>query len=159
MQKNSLYRTGNTIVRVLDIQEDKVLVIDCIKRTMPRWMKTVACSVEKECTYEELLQEADIVVVDEDALESNRKKIMRERYTLISGILPFVSDERMRSEVIKRIAEQNNISKQTIRSYLCLYLAFQDISVLAPNQKQQERELTRDQKNMRYIKLDEYGRE
>ena len=116
---------------------------------MPKWT-TAVCSDFIECTYEELLQETDIVVVDEETIEKNRKKIMRERYTLIAGILPFVSDERMRSEVIGRLAEQNNISKQTIRSYLCLYLAFQAISVLAPKQNQQEKELTKDQKNMRW---------
>ena len=32
----------NNIIRILDIGEDKVLVIDCLKKTMPVWIdKTV----------------------------------------------------------------------------------------------------------------------
>ena len=41
------------------------------------------------------------------------------------------------------------VSKQTIRHYLCLYLVYQDISVLAPKQKK-EKELSKDEKNMRW---------
>lgn len=36
MQKNELYFKDDDIIRVLDVKEDKALVIDCIRRTMPR---------------------------------------------------------------------------------------------------------------------------
>ena len=41
MKKYDLLQSGDSIIRVLEIQGDRVLVIDCIKRTMPRWMEKV----------------------------------------------------------------------------------------------------------------------
>jgi len=52
----------------------------------------------------------------------------------------------MRSKVIGSIATEYNISKQTIRSYLCLYLAYMNIIVLAPRKQLENVELTQDEK-------------
>ncbi len=41
MKKYDLLRSGDTIVRVLDFQDDRILMIDCMKQTMPVWMRTV----------------------------------------------------------------------------------------------------------------------
>lgn len=41
---------NDTIFRVLKSQEDKSLVIDCIKRTMPKWVLTSTLSDFEECT-------------------------------------------------------------------------------------------------------------
>ena len=38
MQKNSLLKSENIIVRVLEVHGGQVLIIDCIKRTMPKWV-------------------------------------------------------------------------------------------------------------------------
>ena len=51
--------------------------------------------------------------------------------------------------MIRSIAEHKTYSKQTIRNTLCLYLAYQDISVLAPKPKK-EKALTQDEKIMRW---------
>ena len=37
MKKYDLFRSGDSIIRVLDIQDDRILVIDCIKHSMPVW--------------------------------------------------------------------------------------------------------------------------
>ena len=58
---------------------------------------------------------------------------MYERYTMIASILPFMADEKMRSRLICSVATEYGVSKQTIRSYLRLYLVYQDVSVLAPH--------------------------
>lgn len=150
MMKNNLYKSNDTIIRVLDVEEEEVLIIDCLKKTMPKWVVLDEKSSLEECSLESLLQETNTSIVEEESLDQSRKKLMRERYTMISGILPFVSDEKMRSQAISRIAEQNNVSKQTIRHYLCLYLVYQDVSVLVPQQKQRKKELTKDEKNMRW---------
>ena len=139
--KNSLMRKDDSIIRILDVKGDKVFVIDCIKRTMPKWYDISSISGYEKCS------EFDISKED---LDSNSKRIMHERFTLIAGILPFVSDEDSRNDMICKISEHKNISKQTIRKYLCLYLAYQDIAVLAPNKKKLEKELTQDEKNMRW---------
>ena len=39
MKKYDLLRSGDSIVRVLEVQGDRILVIDYIKRTMPTWVK------------------------------------------------------------------------------------------------------------------------
>ena len=36
MQKNDLYFKEDLIIRVLDVKEDRALMIDCIRRTMPQ---------------------------------------------------------------------------------------------------------------------------
>lgn len=38
MKKYDLLRSGDNIIRVLDIQDDRILMIECIKKTMPVWM-------------------------------------------------------------------------------------------------------------------------
>lgn len=38
MKKYELLRSGESIVRVLEIRQNKVLVIDCIRRTMLVWV-------------------------------------------------------------------------------------------------------------------------
>ncbi len=38
MKKYDLLRSGDSIIRVLELQGDRVLIIDCIKRTMPVWI-------------------------------------------------------------------------------------------------------------------------
>ena len=35
MKKYDLLRSGDNIIRVLEVRGDRILVIDCIKRTMP----------------------------------------------------------------------------------------------------------------------------
>lgn len=131
----------DSIIRILDVKDDKVFVIDCIKKTMPKWYdKSFISSYEKCWEFD----------ISKEDLDSNSKRIMHERFTLIAGILPFVSDDKSRNEIIRKISEQKNISKQTLRKYLCIYLVYQNILVLAPNHKKTEKELTQDEKNMRW---------
>ena len=75
---------------------------------------------------------------------------MYERYTMIAPILSFVADDGMRSRLIGSVAEEYRVSKQTIRSYLCLYLSYMDVTALAPRRREDERALTQDEKNMRW---------
>ena len=144
--KNSLMKNGDIIIRILEEKEDKVFVIDCIKKTMPKWYDISFLSDYKRCPDNELKRE----ILDMEQLDSNSKRIMHERFTMIAGILPFVSDEKSRNEMISKVSERKNVSKQTIRKYLCLYLVYQDISILAPPQKENKRDLTQDEKNMRW---------
>ena len=38
MKKNSLWKSREQIIRVLDVKNEKVFVIDCVKRSMPYWV-------------------------------------------------------------------------------------------------------------------------
>lgn len=139
-------KKGDSIIRILDEKGSEVIIIDCIKKTMPVWYDKDFISGYEICFEEEL----GFPIREEKSLSATNKRIMHERYTLIAGILPFVSDEKSRNMLISKVAEQYNVSKQTIRKYLCLYLVYQDMSVLAPNKKETVKELTKDEKNIRW---------
>ena len=85
MKKYDLFQSGENIIRVLEVQGDRVLVIDCIKRTMPLWVELVALESYSECTNDE-----SRIVVGVDDLDADQRKTMYERYTMIAPILPFV---------------------------------------------------------------------
>lgn len=150
MKKNELLKSGNQIIRVLGFRNNEVLVIDCVKVTMPQWIACAEIESYEVCSENELLQVTNKTLLDVEILDAKSKRIMHERYTLIAGILPFVTDEQMRSVAINKVAEQGKLGKQSIRHYLCLYLVYQDISVLVPKQKKQDVPLDQDAKNMRY---------
>lgn len=150
MKKYDLLQSGDSIIRVLEVQGDRVLVIDCIKRTMPVWVERDTLKSCSECTNGELSETTGGVVVGVDDLDADQRKTMYERYTVIAPILPFVADDRMRSRLICSVAEEHGVSKQTVRSYLCLYLAYLNVTVLAPRRREDERALTLDEKNIRW---------
>ena len=150
MRKYDLLRPGDSIIRVLEIQGDRVLVIDCIKRPMPVWVTVTALESYSECTNDDLSEVTGIVLVGVEDLDADQRKTMYERYTMIAPILPLVADNRMRSQLICSIADVHGASKQTIRSYLCLYLAYMDVASLAPKCREDNRALTQDEKNIRW---------
>lgn len=85
-----------------------------------------------------------------EEISVSARKTMHERFTIISEILPCIGDKRKRSQRIADAAEKYKVSQNTVKNYLGLYLAYQDISVLAPKEKKKKRELTQDEKNMRW---------
>lgn len=149
MQKNDLIRSDNMVLRILSIDGDRVLAIDCLKRNMPKWYRLSDLNYDA-FTEQELIALSDIEIFDIDSLDSTSRKIVHDRYTIIAGVLPFLADDKMRSAVISRIADEHEICKQTVRNYLCLYLAFQNLSALAPKKIEEEKPLSRDEKNMRW---------
>lgn len=150
MQKNDILRNGSRIIRILCVKENSALVIDCIKRTMPQWTDFPSLGGYEECSFTELQEITEINILDIDALSSESRKIAYERYTMIAPILSLVADIKQRSRIINWISSEREVSKQTLRNYLCLYLVYQDVAVLAPKQSIKEINLTEDEKNMRW---------
>ena len=150
MKKFDLLRSGDSIVRVLEIQGKQILTIDCIKQTMPVWVESESLKSYTECNVDDLSEIAGFAMADADTLVADQRKIMYERYTMIAPILSFIANESVRSQLISSIATEHKISKQTVRSYLCGYLAHMEIAALAPKKRQKERELTQDEKHMRW---------
>lgn len=150
MQKNELYSKDNSIIRVLEEKEDKILVIDCIRIKMPQWKEISYLDGWEQCLQETLYDIANIEVPEIDSLCPESRKKAYERYTMIAPILRLLSDKEKRCEMISIIAASEKISKQTVRKYLCLYLAFQNIVILAPKDKENDISLTQDEKNMRW---------
>lgn len=147
--KNKLFQSGDSIIRILEFRDDEVLVIDCIKKTMPAWIDVSEITAYKPYTEAELFAVIGNIPTLE-TLESDRIRVMHERYTMITDVLPFISDERIRASKIRAISLENNISKQTVRNHLCMYLAYMDIRALAPKKKDSDRDLTADEKNIRW---------
>lgn len=150
MKKYDLLRSGDSIIRVLDIQQNQILIIDCINRKMPVWVEPVSLESYSECTATELSEVTGVNIVDADTLDADQRKVMYERYTMIAPVLSVISDDKMRSRMISSIASESKASKQTIRNYLCLYLAYMDVSALAPKKRKDEKELTQDEKHIRW---------
>ena len=133
MKKYDLLRSGDNIIRVLEVQQERIFVIDCINRKMPVWMESELLESYVGCTDGELFEISGVDIIrDTDALDADQRKVMHERYTMIAPVVSFIADDKMRSKLICSIFVEYKISKQTIRNYLCLYLSYMDITVLAP---------------------------
>lgn len=123
IQKNNVITDGSGIVlRILEVRENELLVVDCNKKRMPYWIRN---EVVMEYQKYEL---AEINEVTEESAIS----MMHKRYTMLADILPVVNNKQLRSNAIADASVQYGISKQTIRSYLWMYLVAQDKKALAP---------------------------
>lgn len=150
MQKNELYFKDDSIVRVLALKEDYVLIIDCVRRKMPHWENISFFVGWQQCAQENLYKFTNIVIPEIDSLLPESRKKAYERYTMIAPILQLLPNEQKRCEMISAIAINENISKQTLRKYLCLYLSFQNVAILSPKDNKSDKSLTDDEKNMRW---------
>lgn len=140
-----LIKNEKGILRVLMQRDEKSLVIDCIKRTMPQWVLADSLASYESCSDAELYERTAMPL--DRQLSEEEKRIAQERFTLIAGVLPYIGEEDKRSKMIDFLSAQQ--SKQTIRKYLCQYLVYQNVAALAPAPKV-EKELTQDEKNMRW---------
>ncbi len=143
MRKNDIIKTKDSVYRVLNIDSESVFAIDCIKKTMP---KTFSLDYFKNAEPVATLSHS---FKSFDELTPSVRKVAQERYTMIAGALFVVDNTPERNRMIKKASEQFNVSKQTIRSYLCTYLVYQDLACLAPKERV-AKELTKDQKNMKW---------
>ena len=117
---------------------------------MPQW-EDISSFADWEIGTQELLCKFTNTEVPEiDSLCPESRKKAYERYTMIAPILRLLPDEQKKCEMISAIATNEKISKQTVRKYLCRYLAFQDIAVLSPKDKESDTCLSKDEKNMRW---------
>lgn len=150
MQKNDLYKCNDALVRILAIDDERVLLIDCVKPAMPRWSSANSLKGWERCAEGEYPIPDAWRLKPQEEIMTEQRKLMHERYTLIAPVLPFIHKESMRSVIIQQISEMNGVSKQTVRKYLCLYLASQKIESLAPGSLCTEKPLTPDEKNYRW---------
>ena len=149
MKNKDIIACGASLYRVLNVADDTIFVMDCLKPKMPYWISIA----EADCKYvteQELYERTGKAIVSLDDLDAVRRRVALNRYTIIAGVLPFLTDVNLRGEIIKRLANEHNLSAQTIRNYLYDYLIYQNTAVLAPKTKDKDKKLTPDQKNMRW---------
>lgn len=148
MKKNDLLKCGNTVIRVLEIQDDKAFIINCQKRNIPTWVFVSEFQDYTKITEIELYKIISIQLPDMATIDVKSRRIINERYTMISSILPFVSDFRKRNQLLAAISVERGICRQTLINYLCLYLAFQNKAVLAPKSYNSDATLSHDEKKL-----------
>ena len=81
-----LYRKDNSFIRVLAENDCNLLVMDCINKTMPKWINEPLNSFT-ECVEDDLRAFLGICFDDMENLNPKSKKTMYERYTIISGVI------------------------------------------------------------------------
>ena len=119
--KNDLYFKDNSIVRVLEVREDKALVIDCVRRTMPQWKDIVSLAGWDQCSQETLYEITGVDLPEIDFLSSESRKVAYERYTMIAPILHLLPDEQKKCEMISTIAF-NEKNKQADSEKISLFI-------------------------------------
>ena len=147
--KNSLWKRDDSILRVLDERENEALVIDCVHPAMPIWVREDELSGYKQIEESELWS-AFNGISREDDIPVDAQRIMRERFTVITGVIPYIADKGKRSRMIAQAAAEHGVCRKTVRHYLCLYLAYQDVAVLAPKIDAVEKALTEYETNIRW---------
>ena len=140
MKVNDVLRKDDTVLRVLEVRNEQCLCVACGAACMPVWMPTDVL----EAYVPENAPKLDI------SMTVRQKQTAHARYTMIAPLLAFLTDDRERNRLMDCIATEHGVSKQTLRRYLCRYLVYQDVAALAPSVRETKRELTRDQKNMRW---------
>ena len=147
--KNSLWRRDNSILRVLDERENEALVIDCVHPAMPIWIRSDELLGYRQIKESEL-RLASSEMSREDNMSVEVQRIMRKRFTIIADVIPYIADKDKRSQMIAQAAVEYGVCRKTVRRYLCLYLAYQDVAMLAPKCDATEKALNRNAKNIRW---------
>ena len=146
MRNNDLRRCGEKVIRVLEEKDGRAFIVNCTRKAIPKWVSCEVLSDFELCTDDEVFG----LLPDVETLNAQSRKTAYERYTMISGILPFITDKKQRCYVIDKLSEEKKISKQTIHDYLWRYLVYRNIAALSPRQKEVEKELSEDEKNIRW---------
>lgn len=150
MKINDLYRSSNSIYRVLAVENSRIQIIDCIKRNMPHWVSADFICNAEYITEEEFRARTHVNLVSYDSLSQQQKQMIHSKYGSISFIVPFVGNDYDRSQTVVLCSEKFHLSKNTIKSRLCDYLAFQDLCIFLPNSMGKEKPLTVDERNFRW---------
>ena len=74
-----LLKNENQIIRVLKSHGDKALVIDCIKRTMPKWVDDNSLPNYDDCSEDELKLLLSICQSVLDAYRSAQGKVIETK--------------------------------------------------------------------------------
>lgn len=153
MKQNDLIQVDNSIFRVLEIKEEHILLIDCKRRTMPVDCLLQNISDKAIITDFQALQKTTGVILEDFSKASlKRQNVAHKRFSLIAGLISVIGEKDRYTKLLNSISADTHVSKQTIRRYLCNYLAFQDLSCLLPADiaDKAKANITDDEKNFRW---------
>ncbi len=138
MKINDLFSSGNSIYRVLAVEDDRIQIID--------WLS----ALRRKEILQALRTRANVNLTSYDSLSQQQKQMIHSKYGSISFIVPFVGNDYDRSQAVVLCSEKFHLSKNTIKSRLCDYLAFQDLCIFLPNSMGKEKPLTVDERDFRW---------
>ena len=153
MKKNELLKKDGNVIRILEVDGEEVFYFLCkgMESPMPKWGKASEFKGYLPCTEEEFLEQQGMELVAEEELGPKEKNAARQRYAIIAPVLACLEDERIRARMIEKAAGEHDISKQTVRNYLKMYLTYNSVSALIPKHRTaKEKPLTETEKNFRW---------
>ena len=131
MKKNDYLKINDIIYRILAVDKDNYLVLNCNTKNMPAWKKESELADGVIINREEAFEILEIELIEE-GITGNEFKQAHERYTMIAGVLAFMNDDSLRNRAITMAVDTYGISRRTLTTYLCNYLATDNISSLVP---------------------------
>lgn len=134
LQRNTIYSNNEgKIIRLVAFDPaETAFVVDCKSKKSGHVHRNTLYSYQ-EMTQEEMVSLTLGSVPEYNSLTKVQKKVVRDRYALISPLLLCdIENDLIRSSKIKEIAEQNNMLPSTVEKYLNTYLAYGRIETLLP---------------------------
>ena len=148
LEIKSLFNLNDKIYRVL-ANEDAVVLVQLCSTTPPTPAFFNVDDLKDAFAVSEEQMWAQTGLAPRAQLTVKEAAIAQERFTEISPILPFVSDENLRKSAVTSAAKAAGKCKRTIRKNLYLYLAYNNKNILAPREAK-VKELTEHEKNFRW---------
>lgn len=134
MKKNDYLKINDIIYRILAVDKDNYLILNCNTKNMPAWKKESELADGVIINREEAFEILEIELIEE-GITGNEFKQAHERYTMIAGVLAFMNDDSLRNRAITMAVDTYGISRRTLTTYLCNYLATDNISSLVPKSR------------------------
>ena len=126
------------MVRVLERKDNQCLIMPMNEKKLPYW-------VDKTNLND--FQLATPQVESPSDLSVKESCIIQQRYTMIADIVEVIGDKKKRAALIKKVAQEYGVSEMTIRNYIISYLQGGKTALIS---KTKQRELTDDEKNIRW---------
>lgn len=135
----------NKVYRILQQENEEILIIDCEAKRLPFWI-----SKEELSQYQEDFEYELPEILSAEELTAKEKCTMNQRFTMIVDILSCLGEPWKRGQEISKAAKDYKVSQPTIRKYLCLYLIYQRKEALVAKRRDKKSVLTDAQKNIRW---------
>ena len=84
MKSNDIIQSGSAMYRIIDIADTKAFVVDCKKKSMPKWLDMSSLQGYTFCS----LDTGELQDINEMGMQS--RKTAYERFSVVSNILPFM---------------------------------------------------------------------
>lgn len=147
MKQGDVFKKAGLVLRILIYAEPASYVVDCTHPKMPMLLEN-----EFLATMEPVEDSCRVFYTDEE-LTDRQREIRDRRFAIIKPVIEpwFVMNKAERNQAIRDIANEKGVSQRTVKNYLWRYWVGQSKNALLPEERLPvEKELTGDQKNMRW---------